>query len=101
MKVVLFGSAEFDVTTIILETLQFAGANVRLKGNGKFHILVKDKNKDGIQDLQAWFNVQDTDLKVGDTEGKVSGEAYDTNNSRITFFGSDSVKVVQCKQKDD
>src|SRR5262249_45145111 len=57
LPVVLFGSADFDVTQVNLSTPRFAGAAV-------FQWSLADVNGDGRQDLVLKFRTQDTNLRA-------------------------------------
>jgi hypothetical protein len=53
---------------------------------------VRDTNKDGLGDLLLRFNIPETGIACGDTDGAVTGETFEGRS----FEGTDTVKTVGC-----
>ena len=94
VKVAILSSNEFDATTeVARDSLTFGQTGDEdslIKCNKKG----KDKNGDGLKDLVCTFDVDDTELEVGDTVAFLKGETIDST----PIEGSDSVIV---KEKDE
>jgi hypothetical protein len=90
VPVAILGSASFDATTVDPTTVNFAGAPVALRGNGKPMASVADVNHDGYPDLLVFFRTQKLQLTTASTEAVLYGETY----SGEAIRGSDKVKVI-------
>jgi hypothetical protein len=99
IPVAILGSADFDVTQIDVDTLEFAGLEVRVKGNGIPQCSVDDVSgdftfpegaPDGIDDLVCQF-VDDPSLwNPGDGEATLTGELFDGT----LIEGTDNICIV-------
>jgi hypothetical protein len=87
IPVAIFGSADFDVTTIDTSSLRFGatGTENSLNKCGA----PEDTNADGYLDLVCHFNTQDTGFTVGDTVGILTGMT-----AGGPFQGTDAVRIV-------
>jgi hypothetical protein len=83
--VAILGSADFDVTGLVPETLVFGPAAAPLLHDGH----LEDANGDGIVDLLAHFDPSETGIGAGDVLACVAGETTD----RLPFTGCDRVAV--------
>ena len=84
IPVAVLSSDFFDATTLVPETIEFAGAPVDM-----YHF--EDIDSDGILDKVAQFRTQEvTDLTKGDTEACL--KAYTSDG--IGVQGCDSIRVV-------
>ena len=103
IPVAILGSADFDVTQIDPSTLRFAGAEVRVKGNGAPQCSIEDVSgdfttpvgaPDGFDDLVCQFIDDTSDWDLG------AGTATLTGNLKAEFGGTpiegtDTINVVQ------
>ncbi len=90
IPVAILGSADFDVTQIDVDTLEFAGLDVRVKGNGTPQCSVDDVSgdftfpegaPDGFDDLVCQF--------VDDAEAWATGDGYaELRGSLLPDYGS-------------
>ena len=74
IPITLFGSTAFDVTTVEMSSVMFAGASV-----AKFSS--RDVNRDGYLDLVLEFRTQDTHLR--DLYAELLGDADTTANDKL------------------
>ncbi len=96
VPVAIFGSATFDVTSINLETLRFAGAATKHEGNGSVMVKYKDVNNDGRTDATVRFITDQLQLTPSSTAATLSGKLVNGRN----LTGSDSVQVFGCQEDD-
>lgn len=94
IPVAILGSVSFDVNQIDISSLQFAGLDVRVRGNGVPQCAVEDVNADAIGDLVCQF-VDDATQWSPD-----NGTASLTGNLRsefggTAFHGSDVINIIQ------
>jgi hypothetical protein len=85
----ILGSSDFDSASIDPATVAFwpGGAAPTASKFG-------DTNSDGISDLLIQFNLVDTAISCGDTEGTLTGKTFDNAD----FVGKDSLTVTHCLQ---
>ena len=90
IPVVIFGSAEFDVSQIDTFSLALENMPVRLGGNGRPLCTQKDSNRDRNMDLMCHFEKSPFGLGWNDDTGTVIGYLF----NGVRFQGSDSICVV-------
>ena len=90
ISVAVLGSEDFDVTQVVQETLEFAGAQPRPKGKSGNIGSLEDVNGDGFTDLVLHYPTPDLQLDPADTEATLTGELLDGTQ----FVGTDSVQIV-------
>lgn len=83
IAVAVFTYGGFDATTIVPETVEFAGASSTKSAE-------EDKNGDGVMDMVFHFDRQDTNLQDTDTRACLSGETVEGDS----FRSCDMVKMV-------
>lgn len=92
--------AEVDPTTVF-----FAGAPVATQRNGDLWVKVRDVNRDHIPDLVLRFNIQDTDLAMGDTHATLVGELFDgthiTGTDNVTIKGRRPPETIESDDEDE
>ncbi len=81
----ILGSADFDVTTVSMGSVVFAGAVPQDPV-----LSFEDVNGDGFLDLVLHFNTQEVNIQPGDTEACLTGLTY----GGIVFEGCDSVRTI-------
>ncbi|MGA1842713.1 MAG: hypothetical protein ACMUIU_19015 [bacterium] len=91
VPVAIFGSADFDVTTIDFYSVTLAGASVVLKGKAQTPMVsIEDLNADGFNDLIIHVDTEALELSTHDTIAILEGKTDD--DTPIT--GEDSVRIV-------
>lgn len=85
LLVTIFGSQEFNVSAIDVETVQLAGTLPLLSRSRQ-----RDVNADGVIDMILYFNVRDLNLKFGDTELCLVGKTI----CGKSFKGCTNIQVV-------
>jgi hypothetical protein len=90
VDVVVFGSANFDVSRIEPSSVLFAGAPIQVHKNGNLRIWFADENNDGREDLRARFNTSDLQINTNSTSAILTGMTLDDD----LFVGSDDVMVT-------
>lgn len=88
VRVVVLGTARFDVKGIDPATVRFAGAVPKRNERNALYTLV-DVNRDGKPDMQFKFRNDQLDLKRTDTMAELKGLMKDG----MPFAGRDKVKV--------
>ncbi len=88
--VAILGSETFDVTTVDVTSIRFAGAPIRVKPNGTLHYSYEDVNEDGYLDLVMHFSTQALDLDENSTEATVTGIGGEDR----CIAGTDTVVIV-------
>jgi hypothetical protein len=88
--VAILGTEVFDVTTVDVSSILFAGAPVRTKRNGTLHYSYEDVNGDGRLDLVMHFETQALDLDDTATEATLTG----IGGQDRCIAGTDSVVIV-------
>ena len=83
IPVVLYGSADLDVTQVDINGLEFGPAKA-----SPINFSFKDKNRDGFMDLNVKFSTTASGIQTGDTEVCLTG----TTNA-ITFVGCDTIRA--------
>ena len=71
--VALLGSEVFDVTTVDVASVRFAGAPVRTRPNGTLQYSYEDVNLDGYLDLVMHFPTRQLQLDENSTEATLTG----------------------------
>jgi hypothetical protein len=93
VPVAILGSAIFDVNTIDVASLRFAGASVKThKKKTTVQFSIEDVNGDGYPDLMTHFPIPDVTLSATETVGRVDGQTIDP---ALTIFGTDSINIVK------
>ncbi len=90
IPVAILGSSTFDATTVDPTTVEFAGAPVRLRSNGRIAAATEDLNLDGHLDLLLHFETSALDLATDATEAVLTGRTYGGTGIR----GVDTVRIV-------
>lgn len=90
IPVAVFGTNEFNVSSIDPATVTLSGAPIKLAANSKPIFSIKDVDGDGLADLMAHMNSADLRLNSGDTTATLVGKTFDG----IIIYGIDSVKIV-------
>ena len=88
--VAILGTETFDVTTVDVASVRFAGAPVRTKPNGTLHFSYEDVNKDGFLDLMMHFSTQALMLDADSTEATLTG----IGGMDRCISGTDSIVIV-------
>lgn len=78
----------FDATTVLPETVVFAGAPVARRKDGRSYAALEDVDRDGDVDLLLKFAAGALDLVPGDTSAHLTGETSDG----LAVHGSDAVR---------
>jgi hypothetical protein len=89
IPVAILGNADLDVTLIDVSTLDFAGLDVRIKGNGAPQCSVEDVTGDGYLDLVCQF-VDDSTWTSEDGYATLSGNLLDGTS----ISGIDEICIV-------
>lgn len=90
VPVALFGSADFNVSSVDLTTVRFGPMHME-GGAAPIRYLMVDINQDGYQDLLFHFRSRATGLQPGETEACLHGMLLDGTH----FCGHDTVLVIQ------
>ena len=93
VPVAIFGSADFDVSTIDVSSLRLGDSSVKLVGKvGREKSLcrIEDVDNDGFDDMVCQFST----VELVETAATVSLEVLGTNAAG-NFVGSDSVNIVR------
>ncbi len=90
VPVAVLGSPELDVESIDIESLRFAGLEVRVRGNGSPQCSVEFSNSDEFADLVCQFVDEPEAWAPGEAEGTLVGALIDGPAIR----GTDSICVV-------
>jgi len=93
IPVAILGSADLDVLTIDVASLDFVGLEVRVKNNGTPQCSVEDVNGDGYNDLVCHFVDDTTDWIEGTTIGTLTGRLT-PEFGEIWIVGYDEIRVV-------
>lgn len=88
--VAILGTETFDVHTVNVSSVRFAGAAVRRKPNGTLQYSYEDVNDDGILDLMMHFPTVDLDLDQDSTEATLTG----IGGQNRCIAGTDVVRIV-------
>jgi len=94
IPVAIFGTSDFDTTTVELMSITLAGDHIRLKGSGVPKALFEDLNGDGFLDILVSFTAGKLNLTKSDTHAILEGQTH--NGS--WFIGEDTV-IVRGKVK--
>ncbi len=90
LPVAIYGTADFDVTQIDLETLMLEGMGLRERGNSGKLGTYGDINGDSIDDLMLHFDMRDLDIEGLDNKFTLNGKLLDG----VHLLGSDTVRMV-------
>ena len=88
--VAILGTDVFDVTTVDVASVRFAGAPVRTKPNGTLHFSYEDVNFDGIIDLMMHFSTQALQLDETSTMATLTG----IGGQNRCIAGTDHIRIV-------
>ena len=100
IPVAILGSARFDVTQVVIGSLNFAGLELRVKPNGTMQCSISDVSgpagvPDGYEDLVCQF-VDDPLLWVpGGGFADLTGVFIFAGNKALPFKGSDEISIVR------
>ncbi len=88
----ILGSDTFDITTVDVTTLNFAGATPAhdLTDPLVYADHLQDVNGDGFTDLVCHYRTQETGIEKEDTDATLTG----TTTYGMPITGSDSVRTV-------
>ncbi|UCC83682.1 MAG: hypothetical protein JSW46_01740 [Gemmatimonadota bacterium] len=89
IPVAILGSADFDVSETDVGRVQFAGLEVRVRGN-RFLCHVEDTNGDPFPDLVCQFGDNAEDWVPGNATATLTGELLDGT----LFEGTDNICIV-------
>lgn len=90
VPVAILSSETFDATTVDPLSVTFAGAGVKVKGQGTTMMSFEDVNGDGRTDMVVQVSTEALALVETDTEAILQGETLDG----IAIRGTDSVRIV-------
>jgi len=90
VPVAVLSTETFDASTLILSSVNFAGAPIQARNNGTLMGEFTDVNGDGGPDLILHFDTQSLNLSKTSTQATLTGM---TTNGRCVS-GSDSVNIV-------
>ena len=93
VPVAIFGSMDFDVTTVDTTTVILAGVPVKSSPNGRLMASFDDVNSDGYLDLVVHFDTQSLLLDVDATEIPLEGSTVE-DGIEIRFSGIDSAIII-------
>jgi hypothetical protein len=90
--VAILGSDTFDVTTVDVATLVFAGASPAhdLSDASVYANHLQDVNDDGFTDLVSHYSTPEMTIAAGDTEACITGELLVGG----ALEGCDSVRTI-------
>jgi len=91
VPVALLGTEVFDVTTVDVEAILFAGAPIHRKPNGTLQYSYEDVNDDGILDLVMHFDTQRLMLDHNSTQATLTG----IGGQDRCIAGTDSIVIVR------
>jgi hypothetical protein len=91
VPVAILSTLDFDATTVDPESVELAGAGVRLKGKGTPMASYEDVNNDGATDLVVHISTDALELTDTDEEALLVGETYD---GLYIIRGYDFVRIV-------
>lgn len=91
IPVAIFGTQDFYVADVDVESLRLEGAMVRILNGKKILYSYEDINSDGLNDLVVQFDRGEFNPTAGDSEATVTGSTY----SGSEFTGTDSVRVIE------
>lgn len=89
--VAILGSRHFDVATVDLDTVFFAGAPVARRQDGSRLASVEDSNGDGRPDLVCHFETSALRLTASSTEATLAG----ATTGGVPIRGTDAVRVLR------
>lgn len=91
VPVAIFGTADFDATTVDPTTITLAGASVKLKGKGTPMASFEDVNEDGILDIVVHVDTSALELSEEDIVAILVGKTF----NGVIIRGEDTVRIVQ------
>ncbi|MBR9787089.1 MAG: hypothetical protein GYB40_04055 [Vibrionaceae bacterium] len=86
----ILGSADFDVTSVGINTLSLAGLDVRMRGNKGPQCNIEDVNADGYPDLVCQFEDDPQNWNSGSDTATLTGTTIDGT----PIEGNDSICIV-------
>lgn len=89
--VAILGGRTFDVATVDLDTVYFAGAPVARRQDGSRMAAVEDSNGDGRPDLLCHFETAALRLTAASTEATLAG----ATTAGVLIRGTDAVRVTR------
>lgn len=92
IPVALLGSATFDVRTVDVASVRFAGAAPIRHRRGQPRASIEDVNADGVPDLVLHFWIQELALRPGDTQATLTARTLPP--LELELAASDRVRVV-------
>ena len=98
IPVAIVGSAEFDVTQVVIDSLSFAGLEVRVKPNGVSQCSISDVTgpegvPDGFNDLVCQFVDDPLQWLPGDGVADLTG-TFLVGGEAAPFKGTDEITIV-------
>jgi len=93
LPVVILGSDQFDVMSVIPETLRIEAAPLNSNKKGKMHYSITDSNGDGHPDLLGHFAIGEMSLPSDATAATLTGRAV-IDGQDTPIRGSDNVRIV-------
>ncbi len=93
LPVTIFGSVQFDVTQIDLDTLSLGGATPKAHGKSGNVGAIVDENGDSFLDLVLHFETEGLDIESDANELTLTGNLLG-ELGEAEFEGSDSIRIV-------
>ena len=91
VPVAILSTADFDASTIDLDTVTVAGAPIDLRPNGTLAASLEDLNGDGLLDLVVHISTEELQVTSFNTEALVEGFTLD----RKFFWGRGAIDVAE------
>jgi hypothetical protein len=97
LRVALLGAGDFDVATVVVETLRFGALHLEADGAYALRSRVEDVNGDGYPDLVTLHRIPETGIAVGDEQACLAGEKLDETGTSTLLWGCDAVSTVPAR----
>lgn len=91
VEVAIFGENTFAASRVNCATLGFGPSHATAS-----ECEIEDVNDDGIIDMVAEFQINETGIACGDTEATLIGQTLDG----INFMGTDELTTIGCRMDD-
>ena len=91
ISVAILTTHDFDATTVSPTTVRFGRTGTEA---APVRFVPRDVNADGLTDLILAFDIEDTDIRCGDTAASLTGETV----AGRAIHGTDAIKPVRCKK---
>src|SRR5262249_44492871 len=91
INVAILSGNGFDATTVDPRTVRFGATGTEA---APVHVARRDVDGDGDRDMVVRFQIQDTEIKCGDTSAVLTGQI----SGGPSVIGSSPIQTVQCKQ---